>query len=95
MNIIEALLRNKEFAASLLNGPCPSKKDKNDYTPINPDWINEKASDTVTEAFHKLLPSNFPYISVDGWGERCCSPLLKRVTAGLHLRLASSTITAM
>ena len=63
MNIIEALLRNKEFAASLLNGPCPSKKDKNDYTPINPDWINEKASDAVTEAFHKLLPSNFPYIT--------------------------------
>ena len=54
MNGIEELLRSKGFAASLLNGPCPSKKDKNDYTPINPDWIDEKASDAVTDAFHKL-----------------------------------------
>lgn len=63
MNGIEELLRSKGFASSLLNGPCPSKKDKNDYTPINPDWIDEKASDAVTDAFHKLLPSSFPYMT--------------------------------
>lgn len=63
MNSIQALLSNKEFVVDLLNGPCPSKNDKSDYTPINPDWINEEASAAVTDAFHKLLPGKFPFIT--------------------------------
>ena len=63
MNKITELMKDKDYIAALLNGPCPSKDDKHDWAPINLDWIDAEASETVTEAFHRLLPDGIPYLN--------------------------------
>ena len=63
MNKITELMKDKDYIAALLNGPCPGRDDKHDCTPINPDWIDMEESATVTEAFHRLLPEGIPYLT--------------------------------
>ena len=62
MNTIE-LLKDKSFVAELLNGPCTFKDERTEYVPINPEWIDMDLSESITEAFHKLLPSGIPYLT--------------------------------
>ncbi len=64
MNKISDLLKDKQFLVDLLNGPCPPKHEGGDFDPINPDWIDTVASETATEAFHRLLPKGMPYSTI-------------------------------
>ena len=62
MKTIE-LLKENSFISELLNGPCAPKDDKSDCAPINPAWIDQEMSEIITTAFHKLLPSDMPYLT--------------------------------
>lgn len=62
MKTIE-LLKDKTYAAELLNGLFTSMDGKPGFTPINPDWIDETASAGASEAFRRLLPDGIPYLT--------------------------------
>ena len=61
MKNITELLKDKEFVAGLLNGPCQPRSSEKDFTPITSDWIENEASEIVTAAFKRLLPKGLPY----------------------------------
>ena len=60
---IEALLKDTTYTAALLNGPCKPKLLGTELAPVNTEWIDEAASEAVTEAFHRLLPDGIPYLT--------------------------------
>ena len=62
MNKITELLKDKRYAAELLNGPCPPKHKGQDCAPINLDWIDEPMSEAATESSRRLLPEGIPYV---------------------------------
>lgn len=62
MNKITELLKDRKYAAELLNGPCRPKNGNSGCAPINPDWIDETVSDAVPEVSRRLLPEGIPYI---------------------------------
>ena len=61
MDNVATLLENKDYIVDLLNSSCIAGNSKQEYTSINPDWIDQEASTSVTEAFHNLLPKGIPY----------------------------------
>ena len=64
MNHIIELLMDHNYLTKLLNGPCSPKAEELPFVPINPEWIDAKASALVTDGFRKLLPEDVPYLSV-------------------------------
>ena len=61
MEKIISLLKDNNYLADLLNGPC---KPEDDFKPINPEWIDDTLSDQVTEAYHRMLPDDLPFNSI-------------------------------
>ena len=60
---LNELIKDKDFIAELLNGPCIPKDKTRSIAPLNLEWIDDKVSDTVTESFQRLIPQDMPYIS--------------------------------
>lgn len=63
MNRLTELLRDSRFIAELFNGPCVPRSPDGEYAPLNAEWIDEAASDAVTEAFSRLMPEGMPYLT--------------------------------
>ena len=57
MSKILDLLKDREYTASLLNGACLPGGG-----PLNPGWIDNDMSDSVTNALLRLLPDGVPYL---------------------------------
>ena len=62
MNKITELLKDRRYAAELLNGPCLPKRKGQSCAPINLNWIDETMSEYATEASRRLLPEGIPYV---------------------------------
>ena len=64
MKRIDELLKNRDYLAELLNGPCAFARDNNNISlaPVNAEWIDLDASDIVTLVYHKILPE-MPYLT--------------------------------
>ncbi len=63
MSTIRDLLKDRKYMTDLLNGPCQPRDEQQAFTLINSEWIDTTTSDTVTDAFHRLLPDGIPYIT--------------------------------
>ena len=75
MNQTIALLKDNQFFAGLLNGPCKPVRDGHDnrtveaaeerpFIPINPDWIDEEMSERLTKVYHSMVPDETPFVSI-------------------------------
>ena len=58
-----ALLKDNQFFADLMNGPCKPMRGsgiaaevKDAFIPVNPDWIDDEMSERLTEVYHGLIP---------------------------------------
>ena len=61
MEILD-LLNDPAYLAELLNGPCAPGDFNGPAAPIHPEWIDTHQSETLTDAYHKLLPL-LPYVT--------------------------------
>ena len=64
MSKIAELLTDSLFVTDLLNGPCVPGDNSHEFSPINPDWLDDEMSAKATEAFHRLMPEEMPYPSL-------------------------------
>ena len=68
-----ALLKDNQYFADLMNGPCRPTRGKahsaqteeteaqDAYIPVNPDWIDEEMSERLTKVYHGLIPGEMPF----------------------------------
>ena len=61
MNSIDRLIMDRDYLTELLNGPCAPGTEEHVYIPIRREWIDEKATQTVSQALNRLLPDGIPY----------------------------------
>lgn len=71
-----ALLKDNQYFADLMNGPCKPMRDKaipaqtegvkedNPFIPVNPDWIDDEMSERMTRVFHGLIPGEMPFDTI-------------------------------
>ena len=64
MEQIVNVLKDNSFFAELLNGPCRAKDAEKPYVPINPEWIDEELSGTVTDAYRAVMPPGLPSLTL-------------------------------
>ena len=54
------LLKDNDFFAGLMNGPCKLEG----YKDIDPAWIDDEMSEQITKIYNSLLPENMPFESL-------------------------------
>ncbi len=64
MSKISELLTDTAFVTDLLNGPCVPGDNEQEFSPVNPGWLDDELSAEVTAAFGRLLPEDIPYPSL-------------------------------
>ena len=60
---MQKLINDNSFIATLVNGPCKITgfDDEPIDIPVNPEWIDDAASEEVTAIYRTLLPAGNPY----------------------------------
>jgi len=62
-----SLLKDNQFFADLINGPCKpvsegaGSEELKSFIPVNPDWVDDELSERLTCVYRGLIPREMPF----------------------------------